>query len=241
MLGSTRLPPCKISALPAATRRRAACLAGSMRARQRSTSTCRAASPGQIVLPRRSISMETIASSSARSSAVTRPRRHRVLQNRTWSQLFDHLVRQVNLRPHLAQIFVGVDAMPAVSKYLIEQRRAGARGLVQARLQNLRPSASRRGGLLSWPMGLMLRAEFHGTGSYVESRAKLKARLFFLGVPAHPGEVDPVLRRLHPHWQHLHGLRRMDGILHEGRGLSSGRGRREPHLVHPGTSAPPTA
>ena len=78
-VGSTGRPPCVMITASRAAMRRAAARVGSMRARQPSGRSARAASDGQIV-PARSLSRAWMASSRRRSSGRTRRRRQRSLQ-----------------------------------------------------------------------------------------------------------------------------------------------------------------
>lgn len=103
--GSTGRPRCVISSLPAATKRRAASRVRSICSRQFSGLTLRAASDGQIVLPRPRVrNSSTIVLSSFSSIAWGRRTRHFALQYRMLSQLRSHFLRHVMRRPQRAQI-----------------------------------------------------------------------------------------------------------------------------------------
>jgi len=85
--GSITVPPCVISTSPSATRRRAAARAGSIKGRQSSPFTARAASLGQMVAERgRRSSRSMMAAASCESTAETFRARQRSLQYFTSSQ-----------------------------------------------------------------------------------------------------------------------------------------------------------
>lgn len=108
-----------------------------------------------------------------------------MLQNRTWSQLFDHLVRQANRRPHFAQIFVGVDAIPALSKYLEEQRRV-AEGVAYVSMSRARQRLGALGTVLH-PVGLHRRNRRLRNPSPPRATADLASNV----------RLDPVCDALH--------------------------------------------
>lgn len=106
---STAWPPCVMWTAPEATRRRAAARAGSISGshwlRSSEAATARAASEGQIVLSRpRAWRRARIIASSAASTSAGFWERQASEQNLTLSQSRSHFLRQVMMRPQVAQV-----------------------------------------------------------------------------------------------------------------------------------------